>query len=81
MLRISDFAKIFSKKLGFNETVLNATLWGNYYINTKLKRIMKGAQEKAKKPLFVQLVLENIWAMYEAVAVRKVSLWFDCLIP
>ncbi|XP_035706674.1 elongation factor-like GTPase 1 isoform X2 [Folsomia candida] len=69
--RISDFAKIFSKKLGFNETVLNATLWGNYYINTKLKRIMKGAQEKAKKPLFVQLVLENIWAMYEAVAVRK----------
>ena len=33
---------------------------------------MKGAQEKAKKPLFVQLILENIWAIYDAVAVRKV---------
>lgn len=74
--RVSDFSKIFAKKLGFSESVLNATLWGDYYINTKLKRIMKGAQEKAKKPLFVQLVLENIWSMYEAVVVRKVSCIF-----
>ena len=26
-----------------------------------------GAQAKAKKPLFVQLILENIWALYEAI--------------
>ena len=26
-----------------------------------------GAQAKAKKPLFVQLILDNIWALYEAV--------------
>lgn len=32
---------------------------------------MKGAQEKAKKPLFVQLVLENIWTMYDTIVVRK----------
>ena len=34
---------------------------------------MKGAQEKAKKPLFVQFILDNIWAVYEAIVVRKVS--------
>jgi ribosome assembly protein 1 len=54
------------------EAILDKTLWGDFFLNTKLKRIMKGAQEKAKKPLFVQLILENIWAVYDAIAVRKV---------
>jgi ribosome assembly protein 1 len=34
---------------------------------------MKGAQEKAKKPLFVQFVLEKLWAVYDAIVIRKVS--------
>ena len=29
--------------------------------------IISGAQAKAKKPLFVQLILENIWALYDAI--------------
>lgn len=65
--RIDDFAKMFSKKLGVKREILNKTLWGDYYLNTKTKRIMKGAQSKGKKPLFVQFVLENIWKIYEAV--------------
>ncbi|XP_032453197.1 elongation factor-like GTPase 1 isoform X2 [Nasonia vitripennis] len=68
---IKDFAKIFSKKLGFSEKVLSKTLWGDYYINSKTKKIMRGAQEKAKKPLCVQFILENLWAMYDTVVVRK----------
>ena len=68
---ISDFAEIYSKKLKVKESVLMKTLWGNYYLNTKKKRIMRGAQEKAKKTLFVQLVLENIWNVYEAIITRK----------
>jgi len=63
---------IFSKKVGVKENILARTLWGDFYLNNKLKRIMKGAQEKAKKPLFVQLVLENIWTIYDTVVVRKV---------
>lgn len=46
-------------------------LWGDYYLNSKTKSIVKGAQEKAKKPLFVQFVLENIWNLYDLVLVRK----------
>ncbi|RZF46487.1 hypothetical protein LSTR_LSTR007603 [Laodelphax striatellus] len=69
--RVEDFAKLYADKLGVREEVLRRTLWGDYYLNSKTKRIMKGAQEKAKKPLFVQLVLENIWAVYETIAVRK----------
>ncbi|XP_030895823.1 elongation factor-like GTPase 1 isoform X2 [Leptonychotes weddellii] len=33
----------------------------------KAKKIMKVDQAKGKKPLFVQLILENIWSLYDAV--------------
>ena len=68
---LSTFARIFSQKLGFSERVLQRTLWGDYFINMKAKKIMSGAAAKGKKPLFVSLVLENIWAMYDAVVVTK----------
>ncbi|KAG5346252.1 EFL1 GTPase, partial [Acromyrmex charruanus] len=68
---IKEFAKIYSNKLGFSEKVLRKTLWGDFYINNKTKRIMKGAQEKAKKPLFVQLILDNIWVLYDTIVIRK----------
>lgn len=68
---IKEFATIYSNKLGFSEKVLCKTLWGDFYINNKTKRIMKGAQEKAKKPLFVQLILDNIWALYDTLVIRK----------
>ncbi|XP_076748657.1 elongation factor-like GTPase 1 [Xylocopa sonorina] len=68
---VKEFARIFSAKLGFSEKVLLKTLWGDYYVNTKQKRIMKGAQEKAKKPLFVQFILDNFWTLYETITIRK----------
>lgn len=69
--RISHFAKIYAAKLGTKEEILKKTLWGDFYINMKTKKIMKGAQAKAKKPLFVQLILENIWAVYESVLDKR----------
>ncbi|KAL8613440.1 hypothetical protein ACOMHN_057159 [Nucella lapillus] len=68
---ISDFARMYSAKLSIKQDVLQKTLWGDYYVNMKAKRILKGAQSKGKKPLFVQFVLDNIWAVYEAVMHKK----------
>ncbi|XP_006030284.1 elongation factor-like GTPase 1 [Alligator sinensis] len=67
---IEPFAKLYSQKIGIKPAVLLKTLWGDYYLNTKAKKIMKGDQSKGKKPLFVQLVLDNIWSLYEAVMKR-----------
>uniref|UniRef100_A0A4W2HV87 Elongation factor-like GTPase 1 n=1 Tax=Bos indicus x Bos taurus TaxID=30522 RepID=A0A4W2HV87_BOBOX len=64
---IEHFAKIYSQKTGIRKEVLLKTLWGDYYMNTKAKKIMKVDQAKGKKPLFVQLILENIWSLYDAV--------------
>ncbi|XP_054244019.1 elongation factor-like GTPase 1 isoform X1 [Indicator indicator] len=67
---IEHFAQLYSQRIGIRPEVLLKTLWGDYYLNTKAKRIMKGDQSKGKKPLFVQLVLDNIWSLYEAVMKR-----------
>ncbi|XP_070543409.1 elongation factor-like GTPase 1 [Ptychodera flava] len=68
---ISHFADMYASKLNIKADILRKTLWGDFYLNTKTKRIMKGAQNKAKKPLFVQFVLENLWSVYEAVQIRR----------
>ncbi|XP_060924303.1 elongation factor-like GTPase 1 [Limanda limanda] len=68
---IQQFANIYSQKMGIKAAVLLKTLWGDFYLNAKAKKIMKGAQAKGKKPLFVQLVLDNIWSLYDAVVTRR----------
>ncbi|XP_073424662.1 elongation factor-like GTPase 1 isoform X2 [Dendrobates tinctorius] len=68
---IDHFAQLYSQKLGVKPTVLLKTLWGDYYLNSKAKKIMKGAQSKGKKPLFVQLILDNMWSLYDAVMKRE----------
>ncbi|XP_041980466.1 elongation factor-like GTPase 1 [Aricia agestis] len=68
---IQTFAKLFSDKLGVKEELLRKVLWGDFYLNAKTKRFMKGAQEKAKKPLFVQVVFDNLWNIYETIVLRN----------
>ncbi|XP_070684565.1 elongation factor-like GTPase 1 [Pempheris klunzingeri] len=68
---IQQFAHIYSQRMGIKAEVLLKTLWGDFYLNAKAKKIMKGAQAKGKKQLFVQLVLDNIWSLYDAVVIRR----------
>lgn len=70
---LADFAKIFAEKIGTKEDLLTKTVWGDFYMDSKRKRIRKGAKEAGKKSLFEQLILDNIWTVYEAVAVKKDS--------
>ena len=62
---------MYSKKLNVKAEILNKTLWGDFYLNVKTKRIMKGAQAKGKKPLFVQFILENLWTVYNTVMEKR----------
>lgn len=40
-------------------------------MDAKSKRVRQGAFAKGKKPLFVQMILDNIWSIYDAVLVQK----------
>ncbi|KAM8893884.1 elongation factor-like GTPase 1 isoform 2-T2 [Spinachia spinachia] len=68
---IQQFAHIYNRRMGIKAEVLLKTLWGDFYLDAKAKKIMKGAQAKGKKQLFVQLVLDNIWSLYDAVVTRR----------
>ncbi|KAG1310188.1 hypothetical protein G6F64_004743 [Rhizopus arrhizus] len=70
--RIQQFAAFYTKKLGFKEQVLQKCLWGEYYFDPKAKRVLlpKHLKGRNMKPMFVQFVLENIWAVYGSVIVE-----------
>jgi ribosome assembly protein 1 len=65
---IKQFASIYEKKLGIKRTALEKVLWGDFYLDPKTKRVLASKHLKGRnlKPMFVQLVLENIWAVYHA---------------
>lgn len=70
--RIGNFAQLYSAKLGFKEANLKRVLWGDFYLDSKTKKVIshKHLRGRALKPLFVQFVLENIWAVYDAVVMN-----------
>ena len=65
---VKQFASLYEKKLGIKRAVLEKVLWGDFYLEPKTKRVLgsKHLKGRALKPMFVQLVLDNIWAVYEA---------------
>lgn len=65
---VRQFASLYEKKLGLKRSVLEKVLWGDFYLDPKTKRVLSSKHLKGRslKPMFVQLVLDNIWAVYEA---------------
>ncbi|KAK3680244.1 Cytoplasmic GTPase/eEF2-like protein (ribosomal biogenesis) [Recurvomyces mirabilis] len=63
-----QFAGLYEKKLGIKRQILEKVLWGDFYLDPKTKRVLGPKHLKGRhlKPMFVQLVLEQVWAVYEA---------------
>lgn len=70
--RVNRFAQMYAAKLGIKENNLRRVLWGDFYIEPKTKRIISYRHLRGRnlKPLFVQFVLENIWAVYDNVVMH-----------
>lgn len=58
---------MFATKLNLTVDVLNEAMWGDFYYNSKHKRCDIGAYSKGKSTIFVQLILDNIWSLYNSV--------------
>ena len=63
---IAAFAALYSRVLGMKEAALQQCLWGDFYYSPKEKKVMRKPTGKVSKPMFVQLVLEPLWQVYEA---------------
>ncbi|KAK0201837.1 P-loop containing nucleoside triphosphate hydrolase protein [Desarmillaria ectypa] len=70
--RVGKFAQLYAVKLGMKEANLRRVLWGDFFLDPKTKKVIsyKHLRGRALKPLFVQFVLENIWAVYDAVVLN-----------
>ena len=70
--RIGKFAQLFATKLGIKEANLKRVLWGDFFFDPKTKKVINYKHLKGRplKPLFVQLVLENIWAVYDGIVLN-----------
>ncbi|KAF6757551.1 translation elongation factor 2 [Ephemerocybe angulata] len=71
--RVGKFAQLYAQKLGVKEANLKRVLWGDYYLDPKTKKVIsyKHLRGRTLKPLFVQFVLENIWAVYDSVVINQ----------
>lgn len=67
--RIGKFAQLYATKLGMKEANLRRVLWGDFFLDPRSKKVIsaKHLRGRSLKPLFVQFILENIWAVYSAV--------------
>lgn len=65
---VRQFASLYEKKLGIKRNLMEKVLWGDFYLDPKTKKVLgsKHLKGRALKPMFVQLVLEQIWAVYQA---------------
>lgn len=63
---LGQFAAIYSKRLSFNREKLQQILWGDYYLDMRTKKVSRTPKSKSEKTIFVQFVLDNIWAIYKA---------------
>ncbi|KDN46624.1 putative translation elongation factor 2-putative [Tilletiaria anomala UBC 951] len=73
--RLERFSVLYAKKLGILESRFRKVLWGDFYFDPKNKRVMgqkqKDKEKRTLKPMFVQFVLENIWAVYDSIALNR----------
>ncbi|SPO35504.1 probable translation elongation factor 2 -putative [Pseudozyma flocculosa] len=73
--RLERFAMLYAKKMGIQEQKLRKVLWGDFYFDPKAKRVIghrqKEKEKRPLKPMFVQFVLENIWAVYDSVVENR----------
>lgn len=67
--RTSTFAALYAQKLGVKESILRRTLWGEYYLDPKSRKVYGPAKgkERGLKVMFVHFILENLWSVYNAV--------------
>lgn len=64
---LREFAEIYALKFGFNPKSMCSFLWGQYYYNPKTKKVLKKPFNETSKPMFVQLILDPLWRVYDVV--------------
>jgi ribosome assembly protein 1 len=69
---IARFAFYWAKKLSINKNILQKHLFDDYGFNPTTKKIVKVDPYNPQiKPMFVAMILEPIWQMYEVIFTQQ----------
>jgi len=68
---ILTFARIWMRKLGLKPGQLVRHLWGDFVLNVKTLAVSRYTPESKAKPMFVAMILDPIWQIYEATVLGK----------
>uniref|UniRef100_A0A0R3WLW5 Tr-type G domain-containing protein n=1 Tax=Hydatigena taeniaeformis TaxID=6205 RepID=A0A0R3WLW5_HYDTA len=74
--RISDFADFWSERMKIPKKGLLKALWGDYYFisspDGSPSRVKPHARAKNKKPVFVQLIIDQLYRIYKVLSITIV---------
>ncbi len=68
---IPTFARIWAGKLGVKRGLLARHLWGDFLFNPKTLAVSRFTPESKAKPMFVAMILDPIWQLYEVTVLDK----------
>lgn len=68
---IPTFARIWAGKLGVKRGLLARHLWGDFVFNPKTLAVSHFNPESKAKPMFVAMILDPIWQLYEVTVLDK----------
>lgn len=68
---VGTFARMWAGKLGVKRGLLQRHLWGEFVFNAKTLAVSRYTQESKAKPMFVAMVLDPIWQLYEVTVLEQ----------
>ncbi|CAK9250497.1 unnamed protein product [Sphagnum jensenii] len=72
---IGRFSNLWAMKLGLNRNVLQKYFFSDYSLDLQEKKILKydpsHSSNPAEKPMFVAMILDPIWQLYESALVNS----------
>ena len=68
---VRQFADLYGPILGINKNKLVQYMWGDYTYKEKTKTVSTWNPNSQTQPIFVKMVLSNIWKVYKSVYKRN----------
>ncbi len=68
---IGQFSRIWAKKMGAKPGSLRQMMWGPHIYFPKTRKVSAWTHGSEQKPMFVSMILDPIWQVYEAAMLRR----------
>ncbi len=68
---IGQFSRIWAKKMDAKPGSLRQMMWGPHVYHAKTRKVSAWTHGSEQKPMFVSMILDPVWQVYEAAMLRK----------